>query len=94
MSNSISPNQDQNWPKSGSKSVIIYGGPLIDGRGNVFADGAVYVTRSKIAAVGDEETVFNQIHKEDNPEAFDTQGRSGVCGRDLAKLTLLLLRTI
>lgn len=75
MSNSISPNQDQSWPKSGSKPVIIYGGPLIDGRGNVFDDGAIYITGGKVAAVGDEKTVFNQIPKEDNPEAYDTLGR-------------------
>jgi len=75
MNNSISPNQDQSWPKSGSKSVIIYGGPLIDGRGSVFDDGAIYITRGKIAAVGNEETVFNQIPKEEHSEAYDTLGR-------------------
>jgi len=75
MNNSIAPNQDQSWSKSGSKSVIIYGGPLIDGRGNVFDDGAIYISGGKVAAVGDEETVFNQIPKENNPEAYDTSGR-------------------
>jgi cytosine/adenosine deaminase-related metal-dependent hydrolase len=75
MSNLISPDQDQDQPKSGSKSVVIYGGPLIDSQGNVFSDGAIYVSNGKVISVGDEETVFNQIPKTGNPEAFDALGR-------------------
>jgi len=75
MNNSISPNQDQSWSKSKLKSIIIYGGPLIDGRGSVFDDGAIYITSGKVAAVGNEEAVFNQIASEDHPEAYDTFGR-------------------
>lgn len=75
MSNPISQSQSQPMLKSGPKPVVIYGGPLIDGQGNVYPDGAVYISKGKVAAVGDEEKVFNQIPKGDNLEAYDTLGR-------------------
>lgn len=57
------------------KPVVIYGGPLYNGKGNVFSDGAVYISKGKIIAVGDETTVFEQIPKTADMELYDTRGK-------------------
>jgi len=57
------------------KPTAIYGGPLFDGKGSVFEDGAVFVSNGKIVAVGSEESVFNEIPKTVDPEVYDTMGR-------------------
>ena len=58
-----------------SKPIAIYGGPLFDGKGSVFEDGAVFVSNGKIVAVGSEESVFNIIPKTVDLEVYDTMGR-------------------
>ena len=58
-----------------SKPVAIYGGPLFDGKGSVFEDGAAFVSKGKIVAVGSEESVFNKIPEAVDLEVYDTMGR-------------------
>lgn len=63
-------------PESASvKPVVIYGGPLYNGKGNVFSDGAIYISKGKIIAVGDEGSVFGQIPKNADMELYDTGGK-------------------
>lgn len=70
----VNPEQAVTSKKTTPKPLVIYGGPLYDGKGNVYADGAVYVSESKIAAAGTEETVFTQIPKSVDIEVYDTRG--------------------
>jgi cytosine/adenosine deaminase-related metal-dependent hydrolase len=66
----------RNSPSPGKiKPIVIYGGPLYNGNGTVYPDGAIYVADGKIMAVGDEETVFGQIPKNVDMEVYDTLGR-------------------
>ncbi len=57
-----------------AKPIVIYGGPLYDGNGTVYKDGAVYISRGVAVAVGEEETVFGQIPKSVDMEVYDTLG--------------------
>ncbi|HCK99188.1 MAG TPA: hypothetical protein DHW42_03670 [Candidatus Marinimicrobia bacterium] len=57
------------------KPIVVYGGPLYDGKGGVFTDGAVYISKGKILAVGDETTVFGQIPRTTDMELYDTGGK-------------------
>lgn len=56
-------------------AIIIYGGPLFDGKGNVFEDAAIYIENGKILFIGDEEEVFKTLPKNVNIEYYDTKGR-------------------
>lgn len=58
-----------------SKPMIIYGGPLYNGEGQVFQNGAVFIADDKILAAGDEETVFAAIPHDVEMESYDTQGK-------------------
>lgn len=55
--------------------MIIYGGPLYDGEGQVFPDGAVFIADDKILAAGAEESVFGAIPHNVEVESYDTQGK-------------------
>ncbi len=58
------------------KSKVIYGGPLFDGKGEVFQNGCVYISGKKIIDAGREEDVFPQIPKNKKElELIDTQGK-------------------
>ena len=56
------------------KPLVIYGGPLYNGDGTVFPDGAIYINKGNIVAVGNEETVFGQIPRSVDMEVYDTLG--------------------
>jgi cytosine/adenosine deaminase-related metal-dependent hydrolase len=57
-------------------SLIIYGGPVYDGLGNVYDRGSVYIQNDKISLVGEEEDVFNEMGEAmQNVETIDTRGR-------------------
>ncbi len=57
------------------KPVVIYGGPLYDGKGNVYEDGSVYIKNGKVALIGSEEEVFGGMDKNLDVEVIDTQGK-------------------
>ena len=57
------------------KQIVIYGGPLFDGRGKVYQDGAIYIKEGIIISVGDEEKVFEKIPKESSLDSYDSKGR-------------------
>jgi len=58
-----------------NKPIVIYGGPLFDGKGNVYKDGAIYVSKKKVKFIGNEEEVFSRIPKNIDMESHDTQGK-------------------
>ncbi len=57
------------------KAMIIYGGPLFDGEKHVFQNGAIFVKDGKVEYVGEEETVFEHVPRDQNIEIYDTQGK-------------------
>lgn len=56
------------------KPLIIYNGPLFDGR-NVYEDGAVYVENGKVVEAGDEEEVFKKVPRRMDMDFYDARGR-------------------
>lgn len=63
-------------PKEEKKAKVIYGGPLFDGKGNVFENGCVYILDDKIKEVGSEEEVFAAMPgSKKELELIDTQGK-------------------
>jgi len=58
-----------------TRPLIIYNGPMFDGKGNVYQDGAVYVENGKIIEVGNEEEVFEKIPKRIDMDYYDARGR-------------------
>lgn len=56
------------------RPLIIYNGPLFDGK-NVYEDGAVYVENGKIVEAGDEEEVFKKIPRRMDMDFYDARGR-------------------
>ncbi len=58
-----------------NKPIVIYGGPLFDGKGNVYKDGAIYVSEENVKFAGNEEEVFSRIPKNTDMEFYDTQGK-------------------
>ena len=60
--------------KKDSKPIVIYGGPLFDGKETLYEDGAVYISKDKVVVAGTEESVFSQIPKTVDIEVYDTLG--------------------
>ena len=56
------------------KPIVIYGGPLFDGADRFWQDGALYISKGKIAALGSEEEVFQRIPKVEDLETYDCMG--------------------
>jgi len=70
------PSEQKKNGKTDKIAKVIYGGPLFDGKGNVFENGCVFLSGKKIAAVGREEDVFPLIPRNKNElELIDTQGK-------------------
>ncbi len=57
-------------------SLIIYGGPVYDGKGNVFNPGSVYIENGSIRLIDEEEEVFSKMEKAlQNVEIVNTRGK-------------------
>ena len=70
------PRELEKKARENKLAKVIYGGPLCDGKGNVFENGCIFLSGKKIAAVGREEDVFPLIPKNKNElELIDTQGK-------------------
>ena len=70
------PHESVKKTKDDKLAKVIYGGPLFDGKGNVFENGCIFLSGSKIAAVGREEDVFPLIPRNKNElELIDTHGK-------------------
>lgn len=57
------------------KPLIIYGGPLFNGKKEVLEDGCVFVADGKVKLIGSEEEVFEKAPKNIDMEVYDTQGK-------------------
>lgn len=60
--------------KTGTKPIVVYGGPLYDGKETIYEDGAVYISNGTVVVAGTEESVFAQIPKTVDIEVYDTLG--------------------
>ncbi|PIS30064.1 MAG: chlorohydrolase [Candidatus Marinimicrobia bacterium CG08_land_8_20_14_0_20_45_22] len=58
-----------------NKPIIIYGGPLFDGKKDVWEDGCVFVADGKVKLIGSEEEVFEKAPKNIDMEVYNTQGK-------------------
>jgi len=60
--------------KTEAKPIVIYGGALYDGKGTIYEDGAVFISKGEVVTAGTEESVFAQISKTVDIEVYDTLG--------------------
>lgn len=72
--NTLFPEAPVSPEKTEAKPIVIYGGPLYDGNGNIYEDGAVFVSKGRVVTAGTEESVFAQIPKTVDIEVYDTLG--------------------
>ncbi|MDO9548452.1 MAG: amidohydrolase family protein [Candidatus Marinimicrobia bacterium] len=72
--NTIPPELPTSPEKSEARPIVIYGGPLYNGKGNIYEDGAVFISKGKVVAAGTEESVFAHIPKTVDIEVYDTLG--------------------
>ena len=57
-------------------SLIIYGGPVYDGKGNVYNPGSVYIENGTIRLIDEEEEVFSKMDKAlQNVEIVNSRGK-------------------
>jgi len=68
------PEEPVSPEKAEAKPIAIYGGPLYDGNGNIYEDGAVFVSKGKVVSAGTEDSVFAKIPKTVDIEVYDTLG--------------------
>ena len=68
------PGPDHNADNAPAKPIVIYGGPLFNGKDTVYPDGAVYIQDGLVVTAGTEESVFGKIPKTVDIEVFDTLG--------------------
>ncbi len=58
------------------KPMVIYGGPLFDGKGNLYKRGCLYIENGKVKEIGTEEDVFPLMPRnKQNIDLIDTQGK-------------------
>jgi len=72
--NTLTPQPPAPPEKTENKPLVIYGGPFYDGKGNIYEDGAVFVSKGKVVSAGTEESVFAKIPKTVDIEVYDTLG--------------------
>jgi len=72
--NTFIPETSVTPQKTDTKPIVIYGGPLYDGKGTIYEDGAVYISNGKVIVAGTEEAVFAQIPESADMDVYDTLG--------------------
>ena len=62
-------------------ALVIYGGPVYDGKGNVYKEGSIYIENNVIRLVGEEKEVFSAMPKNmEDIEVLNANGKLALPG--------------